>query len=101
MTEADERLFELKFKGLAELFEEKLKASETIICNKMSSIEKNFTATKLTIDTHVAWHERVNRRIVAGTIKYGLIVFGVVIITVLILGVKGGVIPSVLAKVLG
>lgn len=101
MTEAEKELIELKLDGLGELFEVKLKASEEVICNKMTAIEEKFTVTKQTINEHIAWHNNLNKKIVGYTVKGVLLVLLITVITTFILGFKDGILTSAIVKMIG
>ncbi len=94
-------LIESQFKGLATLFETKLKASEGVICGKVSSLQEKFEETKSVVDDHVCYHNSLNRRIAWASIKGGVVLFIFIVCVVLILGMKDGVIPLLMVKMLG
>jgi hypothetical protein len=101
MNDAERELIETKFDGLAELFEVKLNASVKAICEKVSGIYEKFTVTKQTIDEHIDWHNNLNKKIVSYTIKTIFVILVITVITTFVLGFKDGIIPAVLAKMIG
>lgn len=101
MTKEEHVLIESQFKGLAKLFETQLKASEDVICGKVISLQDKFEETKSVVDNHVDWHNSLNRSIAGSTVKYGLIVFALVVVVVVVLGVKEGIITTILTKMIG
>ena len=101
MTEAEEKHINDKFEAFGEILDVKLKASQEVICTKMDGLDERYTETKEVIDSHVEWHNSINRRIVGNVVKYGLVIFGFAMVIIFIVGVHNGVIPAVLAKAIG
>ena len=101
MTKEERNIMEQQFGNLAELFETKLQASEKVICERVSGLEKTMTFTKAKVDTHVEWHNSLNRRITGGLIKYMCLTLAITVLVVFVLGMKDGIIPAVIAKVIG
>lgn len=101
MTKDERILIEAQFKSLASLFEVKLKASEEVICSRVTGLESQSLETKKVIDKHVEWHDTLNKSIVRDTLKGAVTVGIIVVVLIFILGVKEGLITTVLAKVIG
>jgi len=101
MTTEECALIESQFENLAKLFETQLKSSQEVICGKMISLQEKFGETKVVVDEHIYYHNSLNRRIVGFTLKSGLMLFIFIVFVVIVLGVKDGVVPLILAKMLG
>jgi hypothetical protein len=101
MTKEELALIESQFENLAKLFETQLKSSQKVICNKFDGLEERLGKTEGTVETHIEWHNSINRKIVATTFKGGLIIFAVVAVLTFIAGAKEGILTTIAAKMIG
>jgi hypothetical protein len=100
MTEAEKELIEGKFNSLGELVEVKLNSSVQVICEKICNIENQFNDSKQKLNNHIDWHNTLNRRIVGGTIKFGVGLLIIVACISIFLGFKDGTIMTIIAKII-
>ncbi len=101
MTQDERSLIETQFSNLAEMFELKITLLEKNLCKEIKGAVVIAEDTRTSLVTHVQWHENIKDKIISFTVKGGLYAFGGVAVIALILGLKEGLIPSFIAKIVG